>query len=61
MEDVKMIQITEKEGYSISHNTIAYGLELYWINQLKKNNLVSEEEYMLIKADIHKKYKKVGE
>ena len=50
---------------NINKNTmitkLAYAMELYWLNQLKKQNLVSLDEYYKLKNDINNKYKKRGE
>ena len=61
MEVKEQVQFQETNKYiALSSSTISFGMELYWINQLKKKNLVSDEEYDTIKSDIYKKYKKVG-
>jgi len=50
---------------NINKNTmitnLAFAMELYWLNQLKKQNLVSLDEYYKLKNDINNKYKKRGE
>ena len=49
---------------NINKNTmitkLAFAMELYWLNQLKKQNLVSLDEYYKLKNDINNKYKKRG-
>lgn len=39
---------------------LAYAMELYWLKQLKKNNIVTLDEYYKIKDQIDKDYKKRG-
>ena len=45
---------------SINQERLAFAMELYWLNNLKKNNILDDDEYYKIKADIYKKYRKVN-
>ena len=48
---------------NINKNTmitkLAFAMELYWLNQLKKQKLVSLDEYYKLKNDINNKYKQL--